>query len=396
MPILASRESCTGCTACMSACRSNCITMKADAEGFAFPEINKEQCVECGACVRRCPVLNRPELPSEMPKAYGAHSVRDDLRARSSSGGFFSELAELVLAKGGAVYGAAYGEDYRVHHIRVHSAQELKKLCGAKYAQSDLGDTFRSVKKELEEGTMVLFSGTPCQAAGLRTFLGKDYDGLILVDFVCHGVPSPEAWTRYVSYRAAQDNNGTLPKSINMRSKHTGWSRYRYSNLYTYDGKKYTAGSAEDLFMRLFVGDQINRLSCAGCAFKGYNRVSDFTMGDFWGAWDILPEMDDDRGMSVLLVHTAKGASLLEQFRDNLNVMEITLEEASRQNPAMLRSSPVGERRAWALTTIQEGCYAEVDAAFVYTKPIDQKPSLAYRAVRKIYRILTRKEKDKT
>lgn len=211
----------------------------------------------------------------------------------------------------------------------------------------------------------MLFAGTPCQTAGLKSYLKKEYENLFTVDFVCHGVPSPEVWKNYVKYRSEQDNEGELPYRINLRSKHTGWSRYHYSNLYEYAGeKKYSAQSSSDLFMRLFVGDYINRESCADCQFKGYDRVSDITLGDFWGIWDIAPEMDDDQGTSLVLTHSEKGNWLLEKIAGNIKLKEVSLEEASRQNPSLIRSSQSNIKRAYALEKGMGGEFEEFRSLF--------------------------------
>lgn len=306
MPTLAPKEYCTGCTACTSVCPKGCITMSADENGFLFPVIDPDKCVACGLCEKSCSIINQPKTAETEPKAYAAYSKDENMRLESSSGGVFTEIAKAVLARKGVVFGAAYDEKFEVLHICVDNEADLTRLRGAKYAQSDLHSIFCQVKARLDEGQDVLFSGTPCQVSGLKAFLRKDYANLLTVDFVCHSVPSPMAWREYVKYRAYKDNDGNLPTAINLRSKQTGWTNYQYSNLFTYaDGHSYVSRSSESLYMRLFVGGYINRESCANCQFKGYNRVSDLTIGDFWGIWDVAPEMDDNKGTSVVLVQTS-------------------------------------------------------------------------------------------
>lgn len=361
---LAEINQCTGCWACVSACPKQCIRMERDSAGFPHPAADYTQCVHCGLCEKICPVLNKPEPHSGTPVAYAAYSRDKVTRLESSSGGIFSELARAVMAKGGAVYGAAYNEQFDVVHICAESETELARLRGAKYVQSDLGNTLAGVKSRLEKGQQVLFSGTPCQVAGLKSFLQKDYNNLCTVDFVCHGVPSPAVWREYVKYRAQQDNGGRLPTFINMRSKETGWSRYRYSNLFHYQNGSYRVRSDESLFMKLFVGDFISRESCANCHFKGFNRCSDLTIGDFWGIWDIAPEMDDDAGISVILCQSARGAELLNEITENLILREVRLEEASQYNSSILTSSPANPKRQTALDTIKKGNIAECEGWF--------------------------------
>ena len=390
MPNLASKEYCTGCTACASACPKGCITMTADENSFLCPVIDADQCVLCGLCEKVCPIVNPLTVAVNMPKAYAAYSTDETVRMQSSSGGVFTEIAKAVLADGGAVYGAAYKEQFEVVHICAESESDLAKLRSAKYAQSDLRGIFANVKTQLEQGRRVLFSGTPCQVGGLKAFLRKDYDNLIAVDFVCHSVPSPMAWREYVKYRAEQDNGGNLPQSIDLRSKHSGWTNYQYSNLFTYaDGHAHAVRSGESLYMKLFVGGYINRESCVNCQFKGYSRVSDLTIGDFWGIWDIAPEMDDNKGTSVVLVQSNRGAELIEQIAAQLVLKEVSLEEASRQNQAMLKTSQPNTRRTEALKTIRDGQIEDCASWF-----LSEKPTIAQQVRRAVDGILRRLRKN--
>lgn len=370
MPNLALREECVGCTACAQACPKQCIEMKKDFEGFRYPKITCiEECINCGMCEKACPILNVNHDESKLPTAYAALSKNESIRTDSSSGGIFTELATSILLQNGVVYGAAYNEQFDIEHICVESVDDLSKLRGAKYAQSNLGNCFTDIFARLKEGQRILFSGSPCQVAGLKAFLKKDYENLICVDFVCHGVPSPMAWKEYVSYRAKEDADGTLPKAINLRSKDTGWSRYQYSNVFEYeDGKKHSALSSQSLFMKLFVGDYISRPSCENCKFKGYSRVSDITLGDFWGIWDINPEMDDNKGTSVILIQSDKGQALWNEISDRIVCKEVTLEQASLQNPSMLTPSKANPKREEVLELIREGRIEECEALFVQPK----------------------------
>lgn len=366
---LAGKTECTGCQACFAACPRKCIRMERDAEGFLYPAVDESKCVNCGACEACCPVLHPPALRGGEPAAYAAY-VRDmQIREESSSGGVFSELAMEVLAQHGAVFGAVYDQQYTVKHVCIESPGELSKLRGAKYAQSDLGNTLSEVKARLEINQPVLFAGTPCQVAGLKTFLRKNYDNLICVDFVCHGVPSPTAWRQYVKYQADLDGKKNAPQTVNMRAKDSGWSRYSYSYRFEYpDGTVTCISSGKSLFMKLFVGDYLSRQSCSDCRFKGYSRVSDITLGDFWGIWNIAPEMDDNRGTSVVLCHSDRGTQLLNRIADRLVMRQVTLEESSRENPSMLRASPANSKRAEALVSALQGDFASLQSWFIPKK----------------------------
>ena len=352
MPHLCDQNLCTGCTACASICLKGCIEMQPDAFGFRYPQIREEACIDCGLCTKSCPVLAQNQ-ETQLPQAYAAMAEDTDLRLQSSSGGVFSLLAQKVIERNGAVFGAAYDADFAVHHICAEASDDLKLLRGAKYAQSELGGCFTAIRHRLHEGQLVLFTGTPCQVAGLKTFLKKEYDNLLTVDIVCHSVPSPEVWKAYVHFRAEKDNGGQLPVEINLRSKQSGWSRYRYENLFRYDTQTWTQSSGDSLYMKLFSGGWINRASCEQCRFKGYHRVSDLTIGDFWGIWNIAPEMDDNRGTSLVLVQSEKGAQYFEELCSAMRTKPVTLEQASAENPAILISFAHKDNRE---TVMQEIC----------------------------------------
>lgn len=356
MPELADKSQCTGCTACASTCPQHCIQMKKDDTGFSFPEIMEQSaCIACGACERVCPVLvNKKDDGEPLTFAYAAFSKNDVLRIESSSGGIFSELAGIILQLGGIIYGASYDDEGVVRHIGIENQKELGKLRGAKYSQSILGECFQALKKQLDSGRKVLFSGTPCQVAGLKAFLRGDYDNLVCIDFVCHGVPSPMVWEKYLQYRAQVDDSGMPPKHINLRNKESGWSHYSYSVEFAYaDNKRYLCKNGDDPFMRFFVNDYILRESCSDCHFKGYSRISDITLGDFWGIWNIDPEMNSDKGTSLILTHSVKGESMIEAIAENIKFKQVTLEQAASENPSLLKSSVHKLNRKSVLKTIE-------------------------------------------
>ncbi len=343
---------CTGCTACASACPKGCISMQADENGFLHPKIDEAACIHCGLCEKSCPVLSPPPVTMKLPTAYAVYTKDEPLRLHSSSGGVFSELAKAVLAKGGIVYGAAYDKDFRVVHAGVQNEKDLSALRGAKYAQSELGNSFAQIQATLLTGQWALFSGTPCQVAGLKAFLKQEYENLITVDFVCHSAPSPMAWKKYL------ESLGNL-KEISLRAKDTGWSRYRYCHKVVTEAGTRLIPNGESLYMKLFVGGYISREACEACPFKGYSRCSDLTIGDFWGIWDVAPEMDDDKGTSVVLCQTERGAQLLDELAPNLVCKQVTLEEASRENTAMLRPSPLHPQRKDTLKQLRNSPFPQ-------------------------------------
>lgn len=346
MPELAKKEQCIGCTACASVCSKCCITMQADDEGFLYPVIDMEKCIGCKACKNVCPCLT-PLAKAENGKHYFAAYTKDEVtRKNSSSGGVFTEIAKEILRQGGIVFGAAYNAQFDVEHIGVETEQELAKLRGAKYAQSALGDIYAKVKEQLCAGRKVVFVGTPCQVAGLRCFLQKPYDTLILIDLICHGAPSPTVWQ---SYRTEQQKNlaqGSDIVALNMRDKCSGWSRYHYSFRTQYaNGVDHTILQGQDAFLRGFVQNVYLRPSCATCRFKSEYRASDITLGDYWGVWDHYPEFDDDKGVSLVTVNTQKGLALWKTIQTQLHSIAVTAEQAFEQNPSALYPSAPHEKR---------------------------------------------------
>lgn len=374
---LCERKYCTGCTACASVCPKGCITMAADEDGFLCPVIDAEKCVSCGLCEKTCPIVTPPEKPANEPVAYAAYSRDEKLRLDSSSGGIFSELAKVVLNEGGAVFGAAYNEAFEVVHICVENETDLARLRGAKYAQSDLGGSYKDVKRRLEQGQKVLFSGTPCQVLGLKSFLHRNYDNLLLVDMICHSVPSPLAWKRYLEHIS----EGKRLATVNLRSKDTGWSRYGYSNRFDFsDGTCLMDRSGESLYMKLFGGGYITSTACTNCPAKGYARVSDLSIGDFWGIWDVAPEMDDNKGTSVVLVQSAHGAEILRKIGEMLVVKRVSLGDTSRENQATIRTASINPLRVEAMALIRNKNF-NAAAKLIPPVTIPQKPSILRRGM---------------
>jgi len=309
------KQDCCGCMACAQKCPAHCIQMKPDAEGFWYPHVDARRCLQCGACEQVCPLRTRQPSADLSPCAYGARSRQEELRARSSSGGVFGTLAQEILDEGGIVYGAAFDGEFSLRHVEIQKEADLPLLWGSKYLQSRTGNAYSLVKSRLDGGKTVLFSGTACQIAGLNRFLGRPYPNLITVDVLCHGVPSPGVWKKYLAYRAAEA--GAAPVSVNFRGKHDGWRNFCLEIQFS-DGTVFRQSMREDLYMQLFLENLTLRPSCHQCAFKSLDRPSDLTIGDFWGVENFLPKMDDDRGASLIFVHTKKGQALLDAVQSSL------------------------------------------------------------------------------
>lgn len=387
MHILHDTHQCTACTTCKSICPVQAIIMVENEQGFLYPVIDESKCIECGKCKKVCPINSSPAVSSSSDY-FAAMSKREDQRLHSTSGGVFSLLAEDVLNSKGVVFGAAYDEQQQVYHRCINSVNDISLLQGAKYVQSDLGDSFTKVKSELDNGRIVLFSGTPCQVAGLKKYLGKDYGNLLTVDLVCHGVPSPKAWNAYLEYRKINDEQSEIAKHINLRSKHTGWSNYAYSVVYQYsNGFEYENKNGVDSYMRAFVGNMILRPSCSQCHFKGVHRCSDFTLGDFWGIWDLHPEMDDNKGTSLVLIHTDKGREYWEAIKGSCNSLKVSEEETYQQNESLLYPSLAHSKREKLLESLSRDGFEGIQRTLPEIVPW-KKPSMMGRVLGKMKRIV--------
>lgn len=346
---------CTGCSACVSSCPTNALEMGTDKYGFSIPNIfHPDKCIGCNLCIKKCPVINEHECKIPIG-TFGAAAVDPIVKMYSSSGGLFRLIGESILDEGGLVYGAAYNSEFQVVYKRVECKSDLKLIQGAKYSQCRLDDTFSRVKSDLKAGYKVLFTGTPCVVAGLSLFVGDCRDNLFLIDFVCHGVPSPIVWKKYLEFRKNKDNFGELPVSINQRSKDSGWSHYKYSCQYKYKAKTVSYLSSDDPFMKLFLSNKINNLGCEECKFKGYRRYSDITLGDFWGVWDLFPKKDDNKGTSVITIFTRKGFNLLNNIYSRINMWEVNEEIAYMENPSMFTSSQTHKERSQIMDEICSG-----------------------------------------
>lgn len=327
---------CSGCGACRDICSVNAIQLIADDEGFLYPEVDIHKCVECNACNQSCPVLNKQKVEKDI-SAYAVQTKDENVRVNSSSGGVFTEIAQYVLGIGGIVFGAAFDENFKVIHIGIDNADDLEKLRGSKYVQSEIGETFVQAKKYLDEDRVVLFTGTPCQIAGLYSFLKRDYDNLYTQDIICHGVPSPLVWQKYIEYREKKAASKT--QRTFFRHKKYGWKmfsvRFEFSNR-----TEYIQTLSEDLYMRSFLRNLSLRPSCYNCAFKERMRQSDLTLADFWRVDRVFPDFDDDKGTSLVIVNSEKGHQVLNALDNRIKLRETDFEEAIRYNSAMLRSAP--------------------------------------------------------
>ena len=321
------KQDCCGCNACAQICPKQCITMQEDNEGFLYPRVDSENCIDCHLCERICPVSNHG-MERKPLKVYAAINRDEEIRKRSSSGGIFTALAEQIIKQGGVVFGARFDEQWQVKHDYAETMEGLAAFRGSKYVQSRIGNTYQEAERFLKAGRKVLFSGTPCQIAGLRNYLRKEYDNLLTVDFICHGVPSPMVWRRYLKEEIARqcEKNTVLPRpiheedvlveDISFRDKTLGWKKYSFAlTLSTTNGSgdkiQFCSCSpmTKNEYLRGFMSNVYLRPSCYSCAFKKQKSGSDITLADFWGNSNVF---NDDKGVCAVIINNIKGYNFID------------------------------------------------------------------------------------
>ncbi len=376
--IMEDMSQCTGCGACASVCPVGAIEMIPDEEGFLFPVVDQERCTSCGRCVRVCPV-NRADAAAtgaarqktddsngnDLP-TYACWAVSASLRAESSSGGTFGVLATQVVKAAGVVFGAAFASPTRVIHQQAETVAQLQALLRSKYIQSETGNVFLEVKQQLDAGRRVLFCGTPCQVAGLYAFLGHRPDQLLSCDFVCSGVPSPLAWRLHVT--SLEQRLGGAVRQVSFRSKRRGWRGYRLAMTFA-NGAGYDIAAKRDPFFIGFGKELFNRLSCANCRFRTRQSAADLTLADYWGIWKAGKEnmaFRDNKGVSLVVVHTPAGRAALETVQDQLNQVRRTYGEAEANNPRMTTSRAPSPQRAAYFQAVADGLpYPQIQKKFM-------------------------------
>ena len=367
---ISDKSLCCGCTACATVCPAQCIVLRRDREGFDYPVANPDLCISCGKCEKVCPMQQTPE-PSETTAVY---AVRSEAHLReSSSGGVFPVIAGKMIEEGGVVFGAVLEPDKRVAHYEASTVEELQKMRGSKYAQSDLYSTFEDISYYLKSGQKVLFSGTPCQVAGLLNSLGGSQENLLTVDFACHGVPSPGLWEKYV--KALETRTGSPLKGVKFRDKSEGWRHYcfRYDDV--------SVPYIDDPYMALFVQDMSIRPSCYNCRFRAEGSGSDLRLADLWSVSLAAPEFDDDRGVTAVFVNTGKGAAALDELKKAADVKQIDEKLAKEDNGGYAAVIAVPERRE----EFFKGVHSAKDLVAYMSTYVKRRPLhiRIYRSVRK-------------
>lgn len=333
------KKECTGCNACYNCCPKNAIEMVIDEEGFRYPVINTEKCIKCGLCEKICPSLKMKENSNKKENllAIVTYSKDEENRKESSSGGIFSEIAKNVIEnKKGIIFSPDFDDKFNLIHEKIVDENEMKKAKGSKYLQSDTQKTYDETKKNLEQGKYVLYSGTPCQIAGLKAFLSKEYERLYTCDIICHGVPSIKVFKKYLNEMEKEYDSKV--NSICFRDKTYGWNKFSMKIKFE-NGKEYKSKLNEDEYMQAFLKNLSLRPSCYNCKYSKIPRVADISLGDFWGIERINKEFDDDKGTSLVLLNNDKGKELFDDIKDKIYyTTECDLDYAIEMNPCICGS----------------------------------------------------------
>lgn len=380
------KHKCCGCTACVSVCPKKCISLSEDTEGFLYPVVDSVKCIDCGFCELVCPVLH-PVNNGIEPLVYAAINNDESVRLQSSSGGIFTLIAELVLDRGGVVFGACFDQNWNVVHDYTETKEGLARFRGSKYVQSHVGNSFTQVKSFLDSGREVLFSGTPCQVAGLKNYLRKPYSNLFTVDLVCHGVPSPEVWKKYLQETVCRAygikkknvmNLGEYISDISFRAKDKGWKNFTVKIIFR-NGKIEMMPFFENPYMKAFLSNLSLRPSCYACPVKLHHVQSDISLADFWGVNEINPELDDDKGCGLVLINCVEKHWLID--RRNCYFAQHNLDEIIPFNLCIVHSVKEPANRKFFF-----GFFHMIDSTLLYKIVVSK--FFFWRIIRKIYNSL--------
>lgn len=327
------KDQCYGCYACKEICPTGAIAMTADEEGFKYPVVDNSKCINCNACDKVC-IRKAPQLVTfqpEFPKIFSAINQDDEVRTGSSSGGVFPELARYIIQKNGYVIGVKFDENMKVVSAVAQTMEEVKAFYGSKYVKSDFDGMFPKVKELLKTGKPVLYSGLPCECAGLRAYLKKDYDNLIIAELICHASPSPKVFQKYLDYLSAKFKSKIV--GLEFRNKSTGWEIHKCSLIVNFEsGKELKVNARRNNYFRAFLNDFISRPNCSNCNYTYKKRVGDISMGDFWGIKTIDPEMFDNKGCSMLLINNKKALEVWNGISENFKYKETDWWTAFKKN----------------------------------------------------------------
>lgn len=384
MNILDKESDCCGCEACFNICPVHAIEMQINSAGFWYPKIDSDLCVGCSQCREVCPV-NHKSVSARTIKTLGGLINDEEQYYKCSSGGIFTALAQYVLNNNGYVCGAAYNDELTVEHICSNEKQIAKKIQGTKYVQSRINNNYQIIEDLLKKGETVLFSGTPCQSAGLICFLKKDYDNLVCVDLICHGVPSPGIWKKYLD----EIQNSEHISSVNFREKCRGTDESYFVIRFS-DGSELKEKKSDNLYMRGFLRNYFLRESCFNCHFKGTHRFSDITVGDFWGAKEYYPNDFGNASVSSIVIHTEKGLKYMENIIPSLKIRDVKQEEIKLWNECFDISVGENEKRDEFLKRSDSESILSLLNEYLSVEKTETKQSYRNHTLHAIRRILTK------
>lgn len=358
-------DECCACGACVNICPKNAVSMKEDKYGFLFPSIDEKLCIDCNMCKKVCAYQNISETNTPL-KTWAAVSKDKQKLEKSASGGVFYTLANEIIRQGGCAVGAGFDSEFNLNHITARNSEELKKLQGSKYTQSNTNLIFRDIKKMLNSGERVIFSGCPCQVAGLKAYLGKDYENLFTIDLICHGVPSNRALKDYL--KAFENKKNISVKDFYFRDKSIGWGKN--GSIISEKNKKYKLFETSESYFFYFAHSLIMRENCYNCKYACKNRTGDISIGDFWGIEKEHPELlgkngiDESKGISVIIANTQKGINTVEKNRELFELYESSFEKASRGNAQLNHPSKYDSKREDILRLYTESGWEAVENRF--------------------------------
>jgi coenzyme F420-reducing hydrogenase beta subunit len=333
------KKDCCGCRACELICQQKAIKMKEDFKGFKYPVIDYSLCNKCGLCDDVCAFNDNYKNNGNNPKIYAVKNKDEEIRKTSTSGGMFVAISDCVLQNDGVVYGVGYGKKLYVRHSRAEEKEKRDTFKGSKYVQSDIGDTFLRVKKDVMERRQVLFTGTPCQVGALNNFLRNDYDNLLTVDIICHGTPSNKIWREYLDLVEKVNKNKVL--NVNFRDKTMGWHSPKARINFEKARVKNDKIIGEQSFFQLYFSNSILMPACHNCHYSNYKRPSDITIADFWGIERSMAEYDDNKGISLVFINSTKGSSFFNNIKEKIEIRESSKENCEQIN--LLRPTPQNE-----------------------------------------------------
>lgn len=385
MDVIIEKERCSGCGACMASCPKDAISMQRDSEGFDFPHIDETLCIDCGLCQKVCPPLHYAERinkrldKNSVQRGFAARNKNFEQRLVSSSGSIFAVLAQYVLSLGGAVVGVAYDDKFNAEYKIIESDAELPLIQGSKYLQCKPSrEIFKQIREILKTGRTVLFSGLACQVEGLHSYLRKDYDNLVCIDLICMGIPSAEVWQIYLN----SFFKGEKILNVNFKEKSVGWNHFNLA--ITTDKQEFKQwGMINPYFKSMFYTYNMRR-SCFVCPFKRIEREADITLADCWGASRLVPQIDDNKGLSSVIVHSEKGLSLWSKVASLVDSIELPLEEIIKGNTNMIENRTCDNKKRSIFYKLLLSKQPQKAFLFAERQGVTKNPNILRRIINKL------------